>query len=50
MVMLAEEAGIGKTRLAQEIASLSEERGALASSGVGVTSGRARRFIGHGSN
>ncbi len=50
MVMLAGEAGIGKTRLAQEIASLSEQRGALASSGVGVTSGRARRFIGYGSN
>ena len=28
MVMLAGEAGIGKTRLAQEIASLSEQRGA----------------------
>ena len=49
MVMLAGEAGIGKTRLAQEIASLSEQRGACVL-WVGATSGRARRFIGHGSN
>ena len=49
MVMLAGEAGIGKTRLAQVIASLSEQRGARVL-WVGVTRGRAHRFISHGSN
>jgi len=50
IVMLAGKAGIGKTRLAQERLPAYPNNVALASSGVGVTSGRARRSIGHGSN